>query len=359
MSWSWRLLLLVLCARAELVWAQPADCAPDEALSLAAADLLLEGRERPSAPQLVAAVRGVGSDAVGLHALFLAAGAADAKAKSEAWLSERRKRADAELVCGNAQSERGKLLIASARAGRLAPIDEHARVVRGQLAAGFGNAELVVASADGQLVRVGVSAQALERGVPLATELRAPLDVQLVASGPAGPRPVAERHVAVRGEPAKNVGSGAAPACGIAEASAGIGDPAGEAERGDLAPLILDLRRVQGRPRLRDNRLLRQAAADHAAQVCREGRVAHELDRGHGPPERLAAAGLSARLLGEAIARAPNASAAFEALRHSPSHLLTLLDQRFTDMGIGTATDDVGKHCYVVVLCAWPRYVGR
>lgn len=346
MSRSARALLLVVLwsTAARSVWAQKPLCTPDEPLSSAAADLLLAGNDRPSAAQLVAAVRAENSDAVGLHALFIPASAA---IDESAWLSDRRARSDADLICGSAQSEHGKLVIASARAATLAAIDAHARIVRGRLLGGFSNAELVVAGGDGRLVRVGVSGPALEKGVPLGEDVAPPFDVQLVATGSAGPRPVAERHV----------GDGSAPrlASAIAEAPEGT---AGQAQ-GDLAALVVDLRRAQGRPQLRDNRLLRQAAKDHAVQVCKEGRVAHELDRGHGPPERLAAAGLSARLVGEAIARAPNASAAFEALRHSPSHLLTLLDPRFTDLGVGSATDEAGKSCFVVVLCAWPRYVGR
>jgi uncharacterized protein YkwD len=73
----------------------------------------------------------------------------------------------------------------------------------------------------------------------------------------------------------------------------------------------------------------------------------------------LAKAGLDARLLGEAIARAEDTDSALHALQNSPSHLYTLLDPRFTDFGIGVAKDQAEKFCYVVLLCAWPRYVGK
>jgi uncharacterized protein YkwD len=128
---------------------------------------------------------------------------------------------------------------------------------------------------------------------------------------------------------------------------------------GNLAGLVAQLRLARNRPRLRDNRLLREAAAAHARLVCEQGRVAHQLLPGTGPNERLARAGLSARLLGEAIARAGDANAAFEALQHSPSHLLTLLEPRFTDVGVGVASDRAGKSCFVVLLCAWPRQLAR
>jgi len=83
------------------------------------------------------------------------------------------------------------------------------------------------------------------------------------------------------------------------------------------------------------------------------------VEAGVGPDARLARAGLEARVLGEAIARADGTVSALDALKNSPSHLFTLLDQRFTDFGIGVAQDGAQKFCYVVLLCAWPRYVGQ
>jgi uncharacterized protein YkwD len=64
-------------------------------------------------------------------------------------------------------------------------------------------------------------------------------------------------------------------------------------------------------------------------------------------------------VVGETVARAADSMLAFEAMKRSPSHLLTLVDSRFTDGGLGTATDGDGNSCAVVVLAAWPRYVGK
>jgi len=119
------------------------------------------------------------------------------------------------------------------------------------------------------------------------------------------------------------------------------------------------LRAERGRGGLRDNRLLREAATHHAQSVCAKGRVAHEVEAGEGPDARLAQAGLSARVLGEAIARAEDTRTALHALENSPSHLYTLLDPRFTDFGVGVAQDSAQKTCFVVLLCAWPRYIGK
>jgi uncharacterized protein YkwD len=322
--------------------AQPAPCAPDDHLSAAAAELLLSAQTAPNPQQLTAAVRAANSDAVALHALFSAAGSgSDAE---RVWLEQQRQRADVALRCGSAQSERGQLLIVSAEAAELQPIEPGTRVIRGQLAQGFERAELIIASADGQLVRLGVPRAELVKGVTIDETLPWPWHVQLIAHGPAGPRPVAERWVA-------------AVAGQMAEAqtqalSAAVTDSAAPA---DLAHLIGELRVLRRRPRLRDNRLLREAATSHARAVCAEGRIAHALTPGSGPSERVARAGLSSRLVGEAIARAESPSAAFAALQRSPSHLLTLLERRFTDYGVGVASDPRGKQCFVVLLSAWPK----
>jgi uncharacterized protein YkwD len=342
-------LLLHLPARADEL-----GCALDDALSQAAAGLLLSN-DRTDASQLTRAARAAGSDAVSLHALFAKPGDT---ARMRSWLADLRSRADVDLICGLAEGDHGRLLIASAKAGSLAPINVEDRVVRGSLTPGFDRPELVIASAGGALTRLGASERALVQGIALGPEFVAPIEVQLVARGPLGPRPVAERTIAPRTAPPA---ADAGPAMSVDRGPPGV-DAAkrGESvESDDLAALLAQLRRARGRPHVRDNRLLREAATAHARRVCREGRVAHELAPGGGPEARLAAVGLSARVLGEAIARAANASAALAAFERSPSHLLTLLDPRFTDVGVGRARDELGKSCFVVLLCAWPRYMGR
>jgi hypothetical protein len=114
-------------------------CLPDGALADAAAELLLRG-EVPNAAQLTAAVRAAGSDAVGLRALYLPS---PDPPKLEHWLSELRAKSDAPLVCGDARGERARLVVASARGGTF--WIEHGRA-RGELARGFGRAELVLQS---------------------------------------------------------------------------------------------------------------------------------------------------------------------------------------------------------------------
>jgi uncharacterized protein YkwD len=343
-----------------LALADELPCKLDDTLSQAAADLLLAG-SAPDGPQLTAAVREAGSDATAVHAVTVQAGNV---AALKHWLTELRARSDAELVCGEAASESRRLLIATALGGTLSPIDPQARVVRGRLAKGFGHAELVIAAADGSLTRLGASDEVLARGIALAPELPTPIQVQLVARGPAGPRPIAERTIAASSSaehsPVAPSPTAPSPAeTGPAAAPVHPAEPSATASARELAGLLLELRRSRGRPGLRDNRLLREAATEHARAVCREGRVAHELSTGNGPEARLASVGLTARLLGEAIARAADAGTAFNALEQSPSHLLTLIEPRFTDVGVGQASDGAGKSCFVVLLCAWPRHLAR
>jgi uncharacterized protein YkwD len=145
----------------------------------------------------------------------------------------------------------------------------------------------------------------------------------------------------------------AAPRPGAARA------PTVSGQDGDLLVLLAELRRSRGRGAVRPHRLLSQVASEHARAMCEQQRLAHELAPGHDPESRLASAGVRARLVGETVARAPDAGTAFADLVQSPSHLLTLTEPRFTDAGAGQAMDASGRVCAVVMLAAWPRYVGR
>lgn len=106
---------------------------------------------------------------------------------------------------------------------------------------------------------------------------------------------------------------------------------------------------------LRAHRGLAAAAKRHARGCCEEGRIGHVLQPGDDPEARLLGEGIRARAVGEVTARAGDPAAAFVALQHSPSHRWTLLDRRFTDVGIGIARDGRGRACLVIVLAAWPR----
>jgi uncharacterized protein YkwD len=286
----------------------------------------------------MAAVRAAGSEAVAPRALYLPA---DDPAHVAKWLTEMRAKNDVDLICGDARSERARLIVASARAATLVVERAH---LRGTLAAGFERPELVLRRGDGTLTRVAVKREELERGIPIDPEWQA-TQVQLLAWGPSGPRPVAERALTREGE-----------RDAVEHLSLSSEAPL---DANGIADVLAQLRARHGRPTLRHNRLANGVAQAHARAVCAQGRVVHELEPGVDPETRIARAGLKAQLTGETVARAADASAAMEATWQSPSHSLTLLERRFTDVGIGLAMDDQHRTCLVILLMAWPRPVPR
>ena len=323
-------LLLTLPARAD---ALATTCQLDDALSEAAAALLLEGAHVDAA-SLAHAARAAGSDAPVVHALHVRVGE---DARVDVWLTALNARADAPLACGQARDATHVLWLATARGGALAALADDAQRVELRLAPTFHAPRLVVLDAAGAVHDVAVEAGA--EWVALSLDLPRPLLVQLVATGPAGPRPVAER----------SVGRGARPAdVALALPSAASLSERLSAARGSVSVASL-----------RSHRLLARAATEHARAMCASGRVAHQLAPHASPDERFAALGIRARFVGEAVGRAADLDAAWAALLASPSHRAALLDPRFTDAGTGSATDDGGRVCVAVALASWPRFVPR
>lgn len=339
-------LVLGLCAQGAEARAEAlAGCPDDAGLTRAAAQLLLED-DRQVSGAIARALRAAGSDAVGVRALFVEEGRGDAAIAK--WLDERRAAADARMICGEAFSQKGRLVMATASGGGLTELSPEASSVRGWLAPDFRDAHLVIIDADGALSRHHVTPASLAEGVPIPKDLERPALVQLMASGRSGPRPIAERVAPGPGGDTAIAGRHAPPPAASKE----------HAQR-SIKGSLNRLRRARGKRPVRRNRLLRDAARRHAREVCDSGRVAHVLASGEDPSERLKRFGVSAGLVGETVARAAGPGAAFDALQRSPAHLATMLGERFTDAGVGLSRDDAGKTCMVVVLASWPRYVGR
>jgi uncharacterized protein YkwD len=345
MAWA---LALVAAAPAA---AAPGPCNPDEALSRAAATLVLEGGA-PNSAELVRAVRRAGSGLPVVHALPL--DPTDGAARLERWLERIRSRGQGQLVCGQARSADRRLVLAGLRGGQLLdaespaggarPADEAEPIrLRVELTSGFGDPHLVARAADGEMRRLAIEAEDGRRNVRVPASLARPVRVQLVAKGPTGPRPVAERVVG--------------------RTEGGTRDPMDVEIAGTeaFAPRkqLRRLRSLHDASRVRPNRLLSEEASAHAERVCEQQRVGHRLGRGADPERRLERRGLRARVVGEVVARAQTPSAALEGLFDSPSHLMTMVDERFTDAGWGRATDERGRTCLVLLLAAWPRFVGR
>ncbi|MBN1656197.1 MAG: hypothetical protein JXA30_20680 [Deltaproteobacteria bacterium] len=350
------LFLLALLAPARVFAGSSSECFWDEALSRAAASLVSKGA-RPDSEVLLQAARDAGSDAVGLHALWLLE--FDDEAVNR-WLRKIGTTADAPLACGDARDHKSRLVIAAARAGSLAAFDSQSRVIRGWLSPTFTDPELVVSFNSGEIRRYRIHPNMLETGITLAADLPAPIIVQLVAHGPAGPRPVAQRVVTFGdGKPSARETARREQSNVVLTTDEATGESTAVSTAQELSIQINRIRAKRTMPALRSNRLIDTAATEHAQSVCNSGRIGHQLRLGDDPETRLARQGVRARLVGEAIARSTDPGAAWRALLRSPSHLSTLLDGRFTDAGIGLARDPGGRSCLIVMLAAWPRFVGR
>jgi uncharacterized protein YkwD len=309
--------------------AQEMPCASEDSLAEAAALVLLQGATLAQA-DLPAALRTAGSDLPTVRALSVQP---EQGRRVAAWMRRLREQSDAPLVCGEASSGERRVVLAAPRGGWLDVDGDH---VRARVVDGFGDAYLVARDAKDQLWRAGLESGDLEMRASLPDHLARPITVQLMARGALGPRPVAVLEVGA--------------------ASAEQSPPAQvEDEVVPIHQRLLALRGHHGASPLRPNRLLAEEASAHAQRVCREERVGHELEAGADPEHRLAQRRVRARVVGEVVARARSTAAAFEALTSSPGHRMTMADRRFTDTGIGHATDRRGRTCLVVLLAAWPK----
>jgi cysteine-rich secretory family protein len=154
--------------------------------------------------------------------------------------------------------------------------------------------------------------------------------LQLLVDRGQGPRPALEAWVFVDREP------------DLAEATPAVPGPQGAVDehasldvlRATLSGLIDAARRQTGAPSLRRDTALDQLAQAHAAAMASRGQTAHDV--GDGPPaDRLARAGVSARRIGENVARAPTLERAHRVLWDSPSHRGNIVDPSFDALGVG------------------------
>jgi len=326
--WSW-------LAAAGLLWfagaarGEALPCRDDDRLSEAAAGLLMRG-EAITASVLLARAREAGFDGVVVHARESAS-----EEGLKSWLAALVEGNEGTAVCGEARTESRRLVLASVRGGSLRRDGE---LVRGGLEPGFREPSLVIESVEGVLTSQPVTLAQLRAGVRLPDELEA-RRVQLIAESASGPRPVAELALRAEAASAEPLGVSKGPKIRPVET---------------LLGQLGSYRRGLGAGGLRDNRLLSESAQRHATRVCALGKLAHRVE-GEDPELRLAREHVSARGVGEVLARAESADRAFQTLLDSPSHRLALSRKDFTDAGIGQATDTKGQVCLVVLMASWPR----
>ncbi len=314
---------LALASIPSAALAQNIPCTEDPRLTQAAAMLALESA--PSEETLMRIVHEAGSEAPRAHAISVAE---DDFPRISRWATALVDRGETPLACGEARVGDRRIFIAAPAVATLTVEGTH---VAGHLAAGWTHPLLYTEDAHGEITVVELTAPSFEASIPDDVEA---VRVQVVARGPAGPRPVAER---VLGQRDAQLGGTSV----------------------DPRTRVSALRREASVGPLRPNHLLDGLAAQHAEDVCEAGEVVHELEAGQDPSARLRGEGLVARHVGEVVSRGTDRAHAVVALVESPSHRGALVDRRFTDVGIGTAEDREGRSCVVVLLAAWPRIVAR
>lgn len=242
------------------------------------------------------------------------------------------------LRCGLAARGGEQLWVVDLDGGALAPLHGPNPVIRGDVTPPFEAPSLVILTGELEFVRFAVSVEALGEGIAWPIPSAVPAQVQLLARGPLGLQPVALRQWAP----------------GLLQVHQRL-RPLELHTDEPLAGALNRLRLGTGRAALRRHRLLRRAAMRHARAVCLRGRAAHELSPGADPSARLRAEGVNATRTGEVIARSSDLPSAFNALLGSPSHLMAMLEQGFTDAGVASARRTDGGVCLVMVLARYPR----
>lgn len=184
------------------------DCTPDPALTEAATELLVDGGHDDPA-RIDAVVRRVGSNATSAHALATRPGDDEAAAR---WLERLAQRNDAPLVCGEAESESIRILVAASLGGSLRLVEGSPPRVAVTVAPGFRDPHLVFRGDHGDFVRVPVDVDVLTEGAPIPDGLEEPIHVQLVAEGRSGPKPIASLRIGEGPRPCTSGPVGRAPA---------------------------------------------------------------------------------------------------------------------------------------------------
>lgn len=229
----------------------------------------------------------------------------------------------------------------------LAPLPTRARTgqwlsLEARLRTGARGASVVVLAPSGATRTVPSWIEGSTVRARFAAEAPGLLAVQVVADLPTGPRPVIEADVLVDVDPA------ATPDAGQAPGEDGVGAGAG-ADDDELARMIAATRSAAGLGfPVRDPRL-DALARGHAQRMATTHELAHDAGDGD-PSERLRAAGLDARTLGENVAHAPTLALAHRALWRSPSHRMNLLRPDFDRMGLAVVRDSGGDAWVVELL---------
>ncbi|MCC6215055.1 MAG: CAP domain-containing protein [Polyangiaceae bacterium] len=322
--------------------------AADASLATAAAWVAAElaaGRETPEIAAVTYALRALGAPYVWPRLWTLSGGeveAADLRARLERWRASFDDGGERRCGVARVASDDGHDIVVAIGVDSLAslePLPTSAApgaklAVTARLPPGYSRPKLVVLGPAGRPRSVETR---FERdGTARATfspDRAGSWLVQMLASGPTGPRPVLEAWLH----------AGVTPPLGWQESAVPGEDDARSARDATsaLTAMINGARAAERLAPLRRDSALDRVAQAHADAMRGARRVGHDVGDGD-PARRVAATGLALLATGENVAHARSIVRAHRALWSSPSHRDNLLVPRFEALGVGIAVGDEG-----------------
>jgi hypothetical protein len=303
------------------------------ALEGVAARLLGDGPgPRPSAVRIARSVQAAGVPQPGPRAWAYSGPPGEALPRFQAWLGSARgtRRCGVVHAVGRDGATRFAAVGLDALAD-LAPLPRRVRVgawvtLDARLLVEATEAAVVLLPPDGGPKRVLADLSGQRARSRFAVDQPGEWAVQVLATLPGGPEPVAEARLFVGVEPRPEPPE---------PTPLGLPDDEVLVARLDAA------RRAAGLSSLRRSAELDAVAARHAARMTATNTLAHDVGEG-APTERVRASGVAAAVVGENVARAADAEAAHRALWDSPSHRGNMLSRRFGRVGVGVVRDARG-----------------
>lgn len=171
--------------------------------------------------------------------------------------------------------------------------------------------------------------------------------VQVTADLGTGPRPVLEASVFADVEPPATPNERRAPGEEIGARDQDGTSPAMTARRRGqdedaLANMVDAARDWAGLSPLARDPVLDEVAHEHARRMASTGQLAHDVGTGD-PLERLRAAGVDVRDVGENVAHSASVALSHRAMWTSPSHRANMLRRDFDRIGVGVVRDAQGQ----------------
>ena len=130
------------------------------------------------------------------------------------------------------------------------------------------------------------------------------------------------------------------------------GDPTVDRREQLILSEINRIRAEQGLSQLRLNQKLGAMARSHSSNMAESGQLSHTDSLGRGLKERLGSKIAEGYFVGENVATnnfPDSARVAVEGWRKSPKHLKNILNEKFTETGIGVAVNSEGSVFYTQI----------